>query len=120
MGFPGVGNCMAACPWPALACLSQFPVVIGAQTVSKVVHPDPSPPMFAMAMWVSLTSDAACAAALQQAVVDFGVVDTDALQAVLQIPETAAVDSLGLCAQPFRQRRPQSRAKPMNMPMKHR
>ena len=42
-----------------------------------------------MAMWVSIASDAVCATALQQAVVDFGVVDTDALQAV-NIPETAA------------------------------
>ena len=63
-----------------------------------------------MQMWVSIASDATCAAALQQAVVDFGVVDTDTLQAVLQIPETVLLDSLGLCAQPFRQRRPQSRA----------
>ena len=41
-------------------------------------------------MWVSIASDAACAAALQQALDDYGVVDTDALQAVLEIPETAA------------------------------
>jgi hypothetical protein len=51
-----------------------------------------------MATWVSIASDAACAAALaaQQVVVDFGdgVVDTQMLcrsvQAVLQIPEAAA------------------------------
>ena len=53
--------------------------------------------MFATAMWVSIASDAACAAALQQAVVDFGVVDTDTLQAVLQIPETAAGLARALC-----------------------
>ena len=35
-------------------------------------------------MWVSIASDAACAAALQQALDDYGVVDTDALQAVLE------------------------------------
>ena len=34
-------------------------------------------------MWVSITSNAACAAALQQAVEDYGVVDTATLQAVL-------------------------------------
>ena len=34
-------------------------------------------------MWVSITSDAACAAALQQAVEDYGIVDTATLQAVL-------------------------------------
>ena len=34
-------------------------------------------------MWVSITSDAACAAALQQAVEDYGVVNTATLQAVL-------------------------------------
>ena len=48
-------------------------------------------------MWVSIALDAACAAALQQAVVDFGVVDTDALQAVLQIPEVAAGFARALC-----------------------
>ena len=48
-------------------------------------------------MWVSIASDAACAATLQQAVVDFGVVDTDALQAVLKIPETAAGFARALC-----------------------
>ena len=48
-------------------------------------------------MWVSIASDAACAAALQQAVVDFGLVDTDALQAVLQIPESAAGLARALC-----------------------
>ena len=48
-------------------------------------------------MWVSIASDAACAAALQQAVFDFGVVDTDTLQAVLQIPETAAGLARALC-----------------------
>ena len=48
-------------------------------------------------MWVSIASDAACAAALQQAVVDFGVLDTDALQAVLQIPEAAAGFARALC-----------------------
>ena len=36
-----------------------------------------------MQMWVSIASDGTCAAALQQAVVDFGVVDTDTLQAVM-------------------------------------
>ena len=50
-----------------------------------------------MQMWVSIASDATCAAALQQAVVDFGVVDTDTLQAVLQIPETAAGLARALC-----------------------
>jgi hypothetical protein len=50
-----------------------------------------------LAMWVSIASDAACAAALQQAVVDFGVIDTDTLQAVLQIPETAAGLARALC-----------------------
>ena len=34
-------------------------------------------------MWVSITSCAACAAALQQAVEDYGIVDTATLQAVL-------------------------------------
>ena len=48
-------------------------------------------------MWVSIASDAACAAALQQAVVDFGLFDTDALQAVLQIPESAAGLARALC-----------------------
>ena len=52
---------------------------------------------FGLAMWVSIASDAVCAAALQQAVVDFGVVDTDALQAVLHIPETAAGFAWALC-----------------------
>ena len=50
-----------------------------------------------MQIWVSIASDATCAAALQQAVVDFGVVDTDTLQAVLQIPETAAGLARALC-----------------------
>ena len=49
------------------------------------------------AMWVSIASDAACAAALQQALDDYGVVDTDALQAVLEIPETAAGLARALC-----------------------
>ena len=79
---------MAACSWPAPAPCA---VRLG-QTVSKhgpscrnvsIVQP------FGLAMWVSIASDAVCATALQQAVVDFGVVDTDALQAV-NIPETAA------------------------------
>ena len=48
-------------------------------------------------MWVSIASDAVCAAVLQQAVVDFGVVDADALQAVLQVPETAARFARALC-----------------------
>ena len=48
-------------------------------------------------MWVSIASDAACAAALQQALDDYGVVDTDALQAVLEIPETAAGLARALC-----------------------
>ena len=48
-------------------------------------------------MWVSIASDAACAAALQQALDDYGVVDTDALQAVLEIPETAAGLARSLC-----------------------
>ena len=51
----------------------------------------------ALAMWVSIASDAACAAALQQALDDYGVVDTDALQAVLEIPETAAGLAWSLC-----------------------
>ena len=59
-----------------------------------------------MQMWVSIASDGTCAAALQQAVVDFGVVDTDTLQAVLSKSRRLLLDSLGLCAQPFRQRRP--------------
>ena len=46
---------------------------------------------------VSIASDAACAAALQQALDDYGVVDTDALQAVLEIPETAAGLARALC-----------------------
>ena len=41
--------------------------------------------------------DAACAAALQQAVVGFGVYDTDTLQAVLQFPESAAGFARALC-----------------------
>ena len=48
-------------------------------------------------MWVSIASDAACAAALQQAVVGFGVYDTDTLQAVLQFPESAAGFARALC-----------------------
>eukprot|EP00326_Haptolina_ericina_P021025 CAMPEP_0181178106 /NCGR_PEP_ID=MMETSP1096-20121128/5537_1 /TAXON_ID=156174 ORGANISM="Chrysochromulina ericina, Strain CCMP281" /NCGR_SAMPLE_ID=MMETSP1096 /ASSEMBLY_ACC=CAM_ASM_000453 /LENGTH=116 /DNA_ID=CAMNT_0023266341 /DNA_START=1320 /DNA_END=1670 /DNA_ORIENTATION=- len=48
-------------------------------------------------IWVSIASDAVCAAALQQAVVDFGVVDSDVLQAVLQIPESAAGFARALC-----------------------
>ena len=48
-------------------------------------------------MWVSIASDAACAAALQQALDDYGVVDTDALQAVLEIPEAAAELARSLC-----------------------
>lgn len=48
-------------------------------------------------MWVSLASDAACAAALQQALHDYGVIDTDALQAVLEIPQSAAGFSRSLC-----------------------
>ena len=79
---------MAACPWPAPASLWCL-----GQTVSKVARSS-SP---TLAMWVSIASDAACAATLQQAVVDFGVVDTDALQAVLKIPETAAGFARALC-----------------------
>ena len=88
---------MAACSWPAPAPCA---VRLG-QTVSKhgpscrnlsIVQP------FGLAMWVSIASDAVCATALQQAVVDFGVVDTDALQAVLKyIPETAAGFARALC-----------------------
>ena len=87
---------MAACSWPAPAPCA---VRLG-QTVSKhgpscrnlsIVQP------FGLAMWVSIASDAVCATALQQAVVDFGVVDTDALQAVLNIPETAAGFARALC-----------------------
>ena len=37
-----------------------------------------------MQMWVSIASDATCAAALQQAVEDYGVYDTWTLQVVLQ------------------------------------
>ena len=63
-------------------------------------------------MWVSIASDAACAAALQQAVVDFGVVDSDALQAVLQIPESgcAAGFARALCTALFVQCRRQLRS----------
>ena len=50
-----------------------------------------------MQILVSIASDDACAAALQQAVVDFGVVDTDTLQAVLQVSETAAGLARALC-----------------------
>ena len=48
-------------------------------------------------MWVSIASEASCAAALQQALDDYGVVDTDALQAVLDIPENAAGLARSLC-----------------------
>ena len=34
-------------------------------------------------MWVSIASDAECAAALQQALVDYGIFDTESLKAVL-------------------------------------
>ena len=68
-----------------LACLC-FPVVLGTDCFkSGPCHVYTCIPP--SAMWVSIASDAACAAALQQAVADFGIVDTDALQAVLQILE---------------------------------
>jgi hypothetical protein len=51
-----------------------------------------------------------CAAALQQAVVDFGVVDSDVLQAVLQIPESAAGFARALYVQRFVQCRRQLRS----------
>ena len=35
-------------------------------------------------MWVSIESEAACSAALRQALDNYGVFDTDALQAVLE------------------------------------
>jgi len=34
-------------------------------------------PAYLVRMWVSITSDAACAAALEQAVEDYGIVDTE-------------------------------------------
>ena len=83
---------MAPCPWPAPGSLW-----CSGQTVSKSAPSCILVQTLGLAMWVSIASDAACAAALQQAVVDFGVVDTDTLQAVLQIPETAAGLARALC-----------------------
>ena len=84
------GTMPLACPW--------LPVVQWADCFKKCSELYPSPNFgLALAMWVSIASDAACAAALQQAVVGFGVVDTDTLQAVLQIPETAAGLARALC-----------------------
>ena len=39
-------------------------------------------------MWVSIGSEAACSAALRQALDNYGVFDTDALQAVLDTDAT--------------------------------
>ena len=80
-----------------LACPS-LPVVLWADCFKKcselIVSVNQT---LGWAMWVSIASDAVCAAVLQQAVVDFGVVDADALQAVLQVPETAAGFARALC-----------------------
>ena len=43
-----------------------------------------------MQLWVSLASEAACAAALQHAVAIYDIYDTETLQAVLQPDATAA------------------------------
>ena len=48
-------------------------------------------------MWVSITSDAACAAALQQAVEDYGVVNTATLQAVLHHDASGFARPRALC-----------------------
>ena len=46
-------------------------------------------------MWVSIDSEAACSAALQQTLDEYGIVDTDALQAVLE--DNAAGLARALC-----------------------
>ena len=70
---------MTACPWPAPASLWCL-----GQTVSKVVCLLVRCSPLGLAMWVSIGSEAACSAALRQALDDYGVFDTDALQAVLE------------------------------------
>ena len=86
--------------WQHAPCLPLLPCGARGQAVSKVVRAYlyvVVRPWAWRSMWVSIASDAACAAALQQAVVDFGLFDTDALQAVLQIPESAAGLARALC-----------------------
>ena len=74
--------CMAACPIVSPGLLVGFCAI----EVARGATSRADPAGWREAMWVSIASDAACAAALQQALDDYGVVDTDALQAVLEIP----------------------------------
>ena len=85
------GSILLACPC-SLWCLGQ--------TVSKhgpscrnlsIVQP------FGLAMWVSITSDAVCATALQQAVVDFGVVDTSRHRRSASSPQEHPRDCCWIC-----------------------
>ena len=85
--------CMAACPIVSPGLLVGFCAI----EVARGATSRADPAGWRAAMWVSIASDAACAAALQQALDDYGVVDTDALQAVLEIPEAAAGLARALC-----------------------
>ena len=54
-------------------------------------------------MWVSIDSEAACSAALQQAFLRYGIVDTDALQLVLE--SDGAGLARALCIRLFKRHR---------------
>ena len=50
-------------------------------------------------MWVSIDSEAACSAALQQSFLDFGIVDNDSLQLVLQFDGASLARALCIALQ---------------------
>eukprot|EP00966_Prymnesium_polylepis_P276990 6399563-Prymnesium_polylepis.1 len=96
---------MAACPLVSSGLLVGICAIEVARCATSRAGPAGWRGSRRAAMWMSTASDAVCAASLQQALDDYGVVDTDALPRQSWRSQRLLPNWLGRCAQPFRQRR---------------